>query len=51
MIPLGIQFSASAVVGGQVGAKNVPMAKKHSITHMVYAVFIMTCVMVVIRFN
>ena len=48
MIPLGIQFATSANVGGQVGAGNIAMAKKHAITHASYSVFVMTVIMVCI---
>ena len=48
MVPLGVQFSTSANVGGQVGAGNTSMAKKQSITHMTFAVFLMTIIMVFI---
>lgn len=51
MVPLGVQFSASALVGGQVGANNVALAKKHAITHVIYATFLMTIIMVTIKLN
>ena len=51
MVPLGVQFSASALVGGQVGANNVALAKKHAITHVIYATFLMTIIMVIIKLN
>lgn len=50
MIPLGVQFSAAAQVGRQVGAGNVALAKKHAVTHLVFAVCTMTLVMVCLRF-
>jgi len=51
MVPLGVQFSASALVGGCVGSKNVPLAKKHAITHIIYCELLMTIIMVLIKFN
>ena len=37
MIPLGIQFAAAASVGGEVGAGNPSLAKKHAVTHLIFA--------------
>ena len=51
MVPLGIQFSASALVGGQVGAKNPTLAKKYAVAHVVYSVVFMTLIMTVIKLN
>jgi len=51
MVPLGVQFAAAATVGGQVGAGNVRMAKRHAVTHVVFAVLAMTGIMVAIRLN
>ena len=51
MVPLGVQFSASALVGGQIGAKNVPLAKKHAITHVLFAVLLTTIIMIAIKLN
>ena len=51
MVPLGVQFAAAATVGGQIGAQNAPMAKKHAVTHVTFAVLVMTIIMIVIRFN
>ena len=49
MVPLGIQFATSANVGQQIGSGNIPMAKKHAITHVSFAIFIMTIIMVCIK--
>mmetsp|Transcript_37541 Transcript_37541/g.49370 ORF Transcript_37541/g.49370 Transcript_37541/m.49370 type:complete len:158 (+) Transcript_37541:991-1464(+) len=49
MIPLGVQFATSANVGGQVGCGNIALAKKHAITHVTFAVLIMTLIMVCIK--
>ena len=49
MVPLGIQFATSANVGQQIGSGNIPMAKKHAITHVSFSIFIMTIIMVCIK--
>jgi len=51
MVPLGIQFAAAATVGGQVGAGNVALAKRHAVTHHVFAVVVMSAILVIIRAN
>ena len=51
MVPLGIQFTASANVGGEIGAGNPTMAKKHAISHVTYAVLVVAIIVVAIKFN
>ena len=34
-----------------MGSKNINLAKKHAIMHVVYAVAIMTLIMIIIKFN
>jgi len=51
MFPLGVQFCAAANVGEMVGKGNVKMAKKHAITHVIYAVVLMSIIMLVLRAN
>ena len=51
MVPLGIQFSAAANVGEHVGKGNVAMAKKHALSHIVYAVLVMSIIMLILRAN
>lgn len=49
MVPLGVQFAASATVGEQVGCGNIPVAKKHAITSVLFSVIVMTVIMVCIK--
>ncbi len=51
MVPLGIQFAASATVGEQVSSGNINVAKRHAYTHVIYALFIMSIIMVCISLN
>ena len=51
MVPLGVQFAAAATIGGQVGAGNASMAKKHASTHVAFAVLVMFVIMICIMFN
>lgn len=51
MVPLGIQFSASGLVGYNVGARNAKVAKCHAVAHLVYAVFLMLIIMMTIKLN
>ena len=51
MVPLGVQFCAAANVGEMVGKGNVTMAKKHAITHLIYATTMMAIIMLILRTN
>ena len=51
MVPLGIQFAASANVGGEIGAGNPAMAKKHAISHVTYAIVVVAVITLTIKFN
>ena len=51
MVPFGIQFVASANVGGEVGAGNPAMAKKHALSHVTFSLIVMGAIVLTMKLN
>ena len=51
MVPFGIQFVASANVGGEVGAGNPALAKKHALSHVTLSLIFMSIIVLTIKLN
>ena len=51
MVPFGVQFVASANVGGEVGAGNPAMAKKHALSHVTFALIFMAIIVLSMKLN
>ena len=44
MIPLGVQFAASSLVGIEIGAGNPQQAKKYALTSILFALICMSVI-------